>query len=81
MASLVEEGRVKEKVPWADEPEMDEVYTTLFNGVTEVPAADEPSAAWEGRTVTVVVRVVVVYMVRPHVCWAAVTVVVGVTVT
>jgi len=45
MASLVEEGRTKEKVPWVDESEMNEV---LFNGATEVPAADELSTAWEG---------------------------------
>jgi len=48
MASLVEEGKTKEKVPWVNEPEVDEVYTTLFNGAAEVPAADELSTAWEG---------------------------------
>lgn len=48
MASLVEEGRTKEKVPWVNELEVDEVYTTLFNGAAEVPAADELSTAWEG---------------------------------
>ena len=48
MASLVEEERTKEKVPWVNELEVDEVYTTLFNGAAEVPAADELSTAWEG---------------------------------
>ena len=48
MTSLVEEGRTKEKVPWVNELEVDEVYTTLFNGAAEVPAADELSTAWEG---------------------------------
>jgi len=45
MASLIEEGRTKE-VPLANESEMDEVYTTLFNGATEVAAADELSTTW-----------------------------------
>lgn len=48
MASLVEEGTTEEKVPWVNESEISEVYTTLFNGATEVPAADELSTAWEG---------------------------------
>lgn len=46
-ASLDEDGRAKEKVPWTNASEIDETYT-LLTGATEVPAADELSTAWKG---------------------------------